>query len=156
MNIGTGYSFASGYGSGMNFYAAPTLTMPVTNRLSVHAGIVASSFYPVTMGPQFEQGGMPSIYSSLALFVAASYRMNDRLILHGSGVKQLANAPINSPFSPYPIDNFSFGATFRLGDNVSIGATISVNNRNGYYNLPGFGHPGNPFGGGSPFSPFYW
>lgn len=155
MNIGTGYAFSSAYGSGMNFYAAPTLSMPVTDRLSVHGGIVASTYYPVAVGQGFEQG-MPSMYSSLALFAAASYRMNDRLILHGAGYKRLVNGPVNTPFSPYPIDNFSFGATFKLGDNVSIGASISVNSGNGYYNSPGFGHPGSYFGGGSPFSPFYW
>jgi len=155
MNVGTSYAFASGYGSGMRFYAAPTLTMPVTGRLSLHAGVLASSFYPVS-GKLVPETGMPAMLSSLSLFAAASYQLNDRLTLHGAGVKQLVNAPVNYPLMPYPVDNLSLGATFRLGDNVTIGASVSVRSNNGYNYIPPFSYPVSPFV--SPFSsyPYGW
>jgi len=154
MNAGTGYSIAGGYGSGMNFYAAPVLSVPLANRLTLHAGIVASTFYPVSGHFQNEEG-FPGMHSSLALFTAASYRMNERLTLHGSGIKQLVKAPLNSPFSSYPVDNLSLGATFRLGNNLTIGASVNINNRNSYYS-PYFMPYGNSFGGFNPCAPFLW
>ena len=94
---------------------------------------------------------MPLVpYSSLALFAAAAYGMSDRLILHGSGVKQLITAPV-TPFTPYPVDQLSLGATYKLGENISIGATIQMNNGMGYdYFNP---HPFNRYG---IQPPFYW
>ncbi len=51
------------------------------------------------------------------------------------------------------MDNLSLGATYKLGDNVFIGASVSINQGHGYYQSPSFG--GASFGG--PFdTPFGW
>jgi hypothetical protein len=89
----------------------------------------------------------PSPYTSLAVFAAASYRMNERLVLHGTGVKNLISAPY-SPFTPYPMDNFSLGATYKLGNNITIGASIQMNNGRGLYAMPFNGYGFQP--------PYYW
>jgi hypothetical protein len=146
LSAGTSYSYMTGYGSGMMFYAAPTFTMPLNNRWALHGGLIASQYQG--MNASFAGESLwPSSFSSVALFAAASYQMSDRLVFHGTGVKQLITAP-PSPFTPYPMDNLSMGATYKLGNNITIGATIHMNQGHGYYSTP--------FGGTRFHSPFYW
>lgn len=133
-SVGTSYSYMKGYGSGMMLYTAPTYTLPLNDRWSVHGGFLASRYQGMNYTPSGENV-LPSAYSSLALFAAASFRMSDKLILHGTGVKQLVSGPV-TPFTPYPMDDLSFGATYKLGDNFSIGASIHMNNSSGYYHSP--------------------
>lgn len=146
LSVGTGFTYARGYGSGVTFFAAPTYTLPLNDRWSFHGGIVAMHYQGLNQ-TLYGETFLPREYSSLALFAAASYRMNERLVLHGTGVKQLVSAP-HSPFTAYPMDNLSFGATYKLGNNITVGATIHLNNGQGYYATPyqGYGFT----------SPFYW
>lgn len=154
-SVGTSFSYMKGYGSGMAFYAAPTFTMPLNDRWSLHGGVIASqyqSFNSSMPGGVAGEYMMPSSFTSLSLFAAASYKMSDRLVLHGAGYKRLISEP-ESIFTPYPMDNLSLGATYKLGENITIGASIQMNNGrygNGYY--------GRPMGSGllMPSSPFGW
>jgi hypothetical protein len=149
-SVGTSYSYMKGFGSVMNFYAAPVYTLPLNDRWSVHGGLMASRNQGLNYTPAGENL-MPGAYSSLSLFAAASYRMNDRLILQGAGVKQLLSAPV-TPFTPYPVDQLSFGATYKLGDNIYIGASIHMNQQKGYFISPYYPSPY-----GAPFpTPFGW
>jgi len=149
-SVGTSYSYMKGYGSGMMFYTAPAYTLSLNDRWSVHGGLIASRYQGMNYTMEGEML-LPNSFSSLALFAAASYKMSDRLILHGTGIKQLVSAPL-TPLTPYPIDDLSFGATYKLGDNLTIGASIHMNNRNGYYHSP---WNSSPFA--SPFpSPIGW
>ncbi len=145
-SVGTSYSYSKAFGSGMMIYAAPMYTLSLNNRWSLHGGVIASHYQGLNhtfLGESL----YPGTFSSMALFAAASYRMNDRLILHGAGVKQLISAPA-SPFTPYPIDNLSLGATYKLGDNITIGATIQLYEGQNYYS--------NPFNGTMFRSPYIW
>lgn len=130
-SVGTSYSYMKGYGSGMMLYTAPTYTLSLNDRWSLHGGLIASRYQGMN-NILAGENSLPNAYSSLALFAAASYRASDKLIFHGSGVKQLMSVPV-SPFTPYPIDDLSFGATYKLGDNFTIGASVHMNNRRGYY-----------------------
>ncbi|PID91423.1 MAG: hypothetical protein CSA96_08440, partial [Bacteroidetes bacterium] len=91
----------------------------------------------------------PENYASLSMYVAASYKLNERLILHGAGVKQLMQTPLPGGFTKLS-DQLSVGALFKLNDKVSIGARVQLQSGNGYY--PGsFGRTtgfGNSFGNG--------
>jgi len=153
MSVGTSFSYSKAFGSGMGFYAAPMYTLSLNKRWSLHGGFVASNFTGLNSpmpGSEFQSNNS---FNSLAVFAAASYKMSDRLILHGSGLKNLASYPL-SPMAPGVMDNMSFGATYKLGDNISIGASVSFNQGYGYYQSPSFGG-GSPFGG--PFSsPYGW
>ena len=145
-SVGTSYSYIQSLGSGMMFYAVPSYTMPLNDRWALHGGLWVSQFQGAGSIHSGE-GLLPGSFSNLALFTAASYQMSDRILLHGAGVKQLVSAPV-TPFTPYPMDNLSLGATFKLGDNISIGASLHMNNgRRGYYSTPFTG----PF-----HSPIYW
>ncbi|MCK4880941.1 MAG: hypothetical protein KAS82_09780 [Bacteroidales bacterium] len=137
-SVGTSYSYMKGYGSGMMFYTAPSYTLSLNNRWALHGGVVASHY----QGLNYTQPGenlFPGSVSSLAIFASASYRMNDRLVLHGTGIKQLVSAPI-TPFTPYPMDDLSLGATYKIGENMTIGASVHIRNGNGTYSTP-FGSP---------------
>jgi hypothetical protein len=153
-SVGTSYSYMKGYGSGMMFYTAPSYTLSLNDRWSLHGGMLASRYQGLNYTQPVEDL-LPGSFSSLAVFAAASYRMNDRLILHGTGIKQLVSVPV-TPFTPYPMDNLSLGATYKLGENITIGASIHMRNYkgfgSGYYTAPSFGNFGNPF---HP-SPFGW
>ncbi len=152
-SVGTSYSYMKGYGSGMMFYTAPTYTLALNDRWSLHGGVVASHYQGLSNTQQGEML-LPGSFSSLAIFASASYRMSDRLVLHGTGIKQLVSAPV-TPFTPYPLDDFSLGATYKIGDNITVGASVHMRNYSGYrvgYPVSSFGNFGNPF---HP-SPFGW
>jgi hypothetical protein len=135
----------------MGFYAAPMYTLPLNERWALHGGLIASNYTGLgnqMPGAEFQASNN---FSSLAVFAAASYKMTDRLILHGSGYKNLTSYPL-MPMAPGLADNLSMGATYKLGNKVSIGASISINQGHGYYPSP-FG--GSSFGGPY-YSPFGW
>ncbi len=154
-SVGTSYAYMKGYGSAMMFHTAPTYTLALNERWALHGGVMASYYQGLNYMPMGESL-LPASFSSLAVFVSASYRMSDRLILHGTGTKQLLAAP-GTLVMGYPMDNLSLGATFRIGDNITIGASVQMRNGNEYngynsYNglhLPPFGSPFHP-------SPFGW
>lgn len=151
MSVGTSFTYIKGYGSGMGFYAAPMYTLPLNNRWSVHGGFVVSNFTGLGSqmpGSEFQSSNS---VSSLAVYAAASYRMSDRLILHGSGLKNLTSYPL-TPMGPGLMDNLSLGATYKLGNNISIGASVHINQGHGYYQTPSFGGPSF----GVPYLPLGW
>jgi len=77
-SVGTSYSYMKGYGSGMMFYTAPSYTLALSDRWSLHGGVVASYYQGLNYMPLGETL-LPGSFSSLAVFAAASYRMSDRL-----------------------------------------------------------------------------
>jgi hypothetical protein len=148
LSVGTGFSYMRGYGSGLSLYAAPTYSLALTPRLSAHAGLIASTYTGLNPGPAETGYGESPVFKSLAVFGAASYRMTERLTVHGAGVKYLLNYP-TPPLMAVPPDHFTVGATYRLGDHIFIGASLHMNRANGYYpvsSFPGFYHP----------SPYEW
>ena len=157
MSVGTSFSYSKAYGSGMGFYAAPIYTLPLNNRWSLHGGFVASNFTGLSNNMPGSEFQSNNSFNSLAVFAAASYKMSERLILHGSGLKNLTSYPL-SPMSPGLMDNISLGATYKLGNNISIGASVHINQRSRFSQSSSFG--GSSFGGssfGGPFSsPFAW
>ncbi|MDF1574038.1 MAG: hypothetical protein P1P86_02460 [Bacteroidales bacterium] len=148
-SVGSTYAYMKGYGSGMMLYTAPGYTLSLNQRWSLHGGLIASHY----QGINYSQPGealLPGTFNSLAVFAEASYRMSERLLLHGAGIKQLVRAPL-TPFAPYPMEYLSLGATYKIGNNLTIGASVHMRNTNPYQ-----GFRTSPFG--SPFypSPFGW
>ncbi len=149
LSLGTSYIFMQGAGSALMLHAAPVLTLPVTDRWSLHGGVMAA--HTVGPGPfAGQENYRQPVFSSLALFAAASYRMNERLVLHGTGYKQLLRAPV-TPFTPP--DHFSLGATYKLGDHITIGASVHMQQGSGDWFTPG-GRLSAPYPGGF-FAPSY-
>lgn len=151
-SVGTSYSYMKGYGSGMMFYTAPMYTLALNDRWALHGGVMASYYQGLNYLPMGESL-LPATFTSLSLFAAASYRMSDRLVLHGSGTKQLLAGPGNIVMG-YPMENLSLGATFRIADNLTIGASVHMRNGFGYNGYNGYYTPS--FGGPFYPSPFGW
>lgn len=151
-SVGTSYSYMKGYGSGMMFYTAPTYTLALNDRWALHGGVMASYYQGLNQMPVGESL-FPATFSSLSMFVAASYRMSDRLVLHGAGTKQLLTGPSETVMG-YPVESLSLGATYRIGENITIGASVHMRNNTGYKGFNGY--HATPFG--NPFhpSPFGW
>ncbi len=146
LSAGTSYSYSKVFGSGMRYYTAPMFTMPLNNRWALHGGMIVSHYQGInntTVGESL----LPNSFSSMSLFAAASYQMSDRLILHGTGVKQLISTPV-MPFTPYPMEHLSLGASYKIGHNITIGASVHMNKGRGYYS--------SPFNGSMLQSPFFW
>ncbi|HDS07200.1 MAG TPA: hypothetical protein ENO05_06190 [Bacteroides sp.] len=152
LSLGTSYIFMQGAGSALMLHAAPVLTLPVTDRWSLHGGVMAE--HTVGLGPfAGDENYQQPVFSSLALYAAASYRMNERLVLHGTGYKQLLRAPV-TPFTPFtPPDHFSLGATYKLGDHFTIGASVHMERGSSDLFTPG-GRLAAPYPGGF-FAPSY-
>ncbi|MFH0757235.1 MAG: hypothetical protein V2B15_08115 [Bacteroidota bacterium] len=149
---GSSFTYLKGYGSAMEFYVAPVYTLPLTDRWSLHGGVLASHYTGINMPGHMDQG-YASSGSGLAVFGAASYRMSERLMLHGAGVKHLVSGPV-SPLSSNTMDHLTVGATYKLGNNISIGASVHMIQGHDYYRGSPFQTPPMP---GSPFqSPFGW
>jgi len=152
LSVGTAFTAAGGLGSGVSFYAMPSYSLSLTPRVSLHAGLIATSYSGFGVNPYQAETGQNLAFKSLAVYGAASYRMSDRLMLHGAGVKNLVNTPV-PPGLYFPSDHLSLGATYKLGDNISVGATIRMDRGNSYF--PVSPYPGSRYG--SPFSsPYYW
>ena len=158
-SVGTSYAYMKGYGSAMMFYTAPTYTLALNDRWALHGGVMASFYQGMNYMPMGESL-VPATFSSLAVFVSASYRMSDRLVLHGTGTKQLLTAPPGSTVMGYPMDDLSFGASYRIGDSFTIGASVHMRNGNGYNGYNGFNgynrYNTSPFGNPMFPSPFGW
>jgi hypothetical protein len=146
LEVGTGFGWSKGLGSGMGFYMAPSYTLPLNQKWALHGGLIANTYTGLGLPGNSEWQAYPTI-SSLSVFGAASYRLSERLVLHGAGVKQLlSTAP--PPLATYSPDRLSLGATYHLGDNVSIGASLHMLRGNSY----GYGSPNDsPYG-----SPLFW
>ncbi|MDA3821055.1 MAG: hypothetical protein PF450_00380 [Bacteroidales bacterium] len=145
--VGTSYSFAPGYGSAMNMYAAPHANFSASDRLSFQGGFLASYTAPMTSYSDSEIGYSQG-FSNMSVFVAASYRVTENLIIHGTGVKSLMVFPGDLENTNYNFDDLSIGATYNFG-NFSIGAS---------FHRPQRSFVGNPFGFGNSMygSPLYW
>lgn len=143
-SVGSSFSYMKSYGSGAMFYVAPTYTYSLNERWSLHGGVVASRYQGLNYTRQGENL-LPNSFGSFAIFAAASYQATDRLVLHGAGYKNLGTIPL-TPMSPYLMDDLSFGATFKVGNNASIGASIHIRQGGGYYRTPQ----------ASPFAPMFW
>ena len=123
MNLGTAFMYSPGFGGGMSYYAAPGVSYPVNKRVSFHGGMVAGvmtspGFHNPEEGPEKITSGYTSIYGTV------SYRLNPNVVFYGTGVKNLATFGQMNPFYSPSYDEFSFGSSIRLGDNVTIGASV--------------------------------
>jgi len=146
-SVGTSYTFIPRFGSVMNMYTAPQLNYAATGRLAFHAGVMVGRTMPVT-GIINEESPLNAGMTNMSTYVAASYRLTENLVVHGSGTRSLALVPVNGELQSVQFNDLSIGATYNFG-NFSIGATIHRSDAPFY---------STPFGNGNPEfgTPMYW
>lgn len=152
-NIGNSFFYSKAFGSGTEFYAAPELSYGLALRLSLHGGVLFSYTSFFGLPNDLENGDSKMIpIPGMALYGIANYQLNEKLSFFGTGIRHMSTF--------YPIDNngvnipahysFSFGSNYKIGNNITIGASIHVNDRTPYYS------PYSSPGIGGHYSPFDW
>lgn len=151
--LGTSYFYSGAYGSGNEFFIAPEASYGLTPRLSFHGGIMFSytSFFGAPNDTEAESHTMMAM-PGLAVYGTANYQLNEKLSFYGTGIRHMSTFfPINNEGMVIaPHNSYSFGSIYKIGNNISIGASIHVNDRTPYYSP--FSTPGS----GGYYSPFDW
>jgi len=132
-SVGSSYYYMPGFGSALTTSIRPSVTFPLNNKLSLQGGIITGRTYSSSIGLLENTYQPMGGYNSFALYGSATYQINEKMTIFGSGVKNLTEFPGNYPLRSYPPDYFNIGTQFKLGDNVTIGASFHMEERNPYY-----------------------
>ena len=120
-SVGSTFIVVPYVGSLTGFTLSPSLSVPLSPKLSVDGGIIAGRYYPV-LGNLNTEGLMYGAFNGVSVYGSASYHVNSQLTLYGIGTKQLTGS---SPFYPIPKSSYAIGSTYNFG-NFSIGVTLEI------------------------------
>ena len=133
-SVGSTYIFVPHFGSVTGFTFSPSLSVPLSPKLSVDGGIIAGSYYG--LWNLNHELAMKGEYNELSIFGSASYHINSQLTLYGIGIKQIAgSSPLLLPKSSYAI-----GSTYNFG-NFSVGVTLQMSKWNNFLSPSPFNGP---------------
>jgi hypothetical protein len=124
-SLGSTFIFVPHLGTVTGFTFSPSLSIPLSQKLSVDGGIIAGRFYPA-LGNFNPEGMINGTFNTLSVYGSASYHFNSQLTLYGAGIKQLAGT---SPYNLLPKSSYAIGSTYNFG-NFSIGVTLEVSKWN--------------------------
>ena len=116
-------------GTVTGFTLSPSLSIPLSPKLSVDGGIIAGRFYPA-LGNINPEGTINGAFNSFSVYGSASYHFNSQLTLYGAGIKQLTGT---SPYSLLPKSSYAIGSSYNFG-NFSIGVTLQMSKWNDIHN----------------------
>jgi hypothetical protein len=117
-------------GTVSGFTLSPMLSIPLSPKLTVEGGIMASYFYSAPW--KSDNTGLDyGSFTGLSVYGSASYQFNPQLTLFGSAIKQLAGT---FPFYSLPKSSYNIGSTYNFG-NFSIGVSFQMSNWDNLYNL---------------------
>jgi hypothetical protein len=105
-NFGSSYSYFPSFGGGMNMFASPSVTIPLSKRIFVDGGIIASTSLLPGLS-SLELNNKVSNFKSLAIYGSTIYQVSPKLIVYGTGVKQLVNTKLPYPYSSLNHNSFS-------------------------------------------------
>ncbi len=126
--LGSNFMVVPNLGSVSAVTITPSLSVPLTPKLSVDGGFIAGYYYSAPWKSGTE--GLPyGSFTGLSVYGSASYHINPQLTLHGSAIKQLAGT---SPFNILPKTSYSIGSTYDFG-NVKIGVSFRMSEWDYYY-----------------------
>jgi len=120
-SIGSTFVVVPHLGNVTGFTISPYLSIPLSPKLSVDGGIIAGRFYPAFRNFS-QEGEMCGAFIGLSVYGSASYHLNSRLTLYGTGIKQLAGT---SPLYIFPKSSYTFGSTYNFGS-FSIGFALQM------------------------------
>lgn len=140
--VGTSFGYSPFYGSAMNMFAAPQASFRANERLSFHGGLVVSRTVPMLMNLS-EDPFIPTGMMNISAYASASYRLTENLTVHGTGIRNMVNFPLDEDRSALYYHDLSVGATYNFGK-FSIGASFHKSD-NALYRSP-FGYGNSLFG----------
>ena len=107
---------------------SPGLSVPLSPKLSLEGGIMASYYYFAPW--KSDIGGFSyGTFNGLSVYGSASYHFNPQLTLYGSAIRQLAG---NSAFYVIPKSSYSIGSAYDFGD-FSIGVSFQISKWDNVY-----------------------
>jgi len=153
-SVGTNFMIVPHFGSITAVTLSPSLSIPLSQKLTVDGGIIASYLNSAPRNSNHESPIFGS-FRELSVYGSASYHFNPHLTLYGSAIKQLEGT---SPFYSLPKSSYTIGSEYNFG-NFSIGVSLQMskwndnfspmpfNGTQGFY-FPYQQRPGtmNPFG----------
>jgi hypothetical protein len=129
--IGSNYMFVPRMGSVYAITVSPSVSVPLSPKLSVDGGIIAGYYYSAPFKSQNEDLAYGS-FTGLSVYGSASYHINPQLTLYGSAFKQLAGT---SPFNDLPKTSYSIGSSYDFG-NFKIGVSLQTSKWDNMYDSP--------------------
>lgn len=123
-SLGSSFMFVPRLGSFTSVTLSPSLSIPISPKLSVDGGIIAGRFYS-PLSNYNREGTINGAFNELYIFGSATYHVNSQLTIYGAGIKQLTS----SPFNFLPKSSYSIGSSYKFG-NSSIGLTLQVSKWN--------------------------
>jgi|WetSurSiteA1Bulk_404760.scaffolds.fasta_scaffold57805_2 hypothetical protein len=115
-------------GTVSEFTLSPMLSIPLSQKLYVEGGIMASYFYSAPWKSD-DTGLYSGSFTGLSVYGSATYHFTPQFSLFGSAVKQLAGT---SPFYTIPKSNYIIGTAYNFG-NFSIGVSFQMSNWDNLY-----------------------
>jgi hypothetical protein len=119
--IGSNFMIVPHLGSVSAVTLSPSLSVPLSPKLSVDGGIIAGSYYS-SPWKSSNEGLAYGSFTGLSVYGSASYHINPQLTLYGSAIKQLAGT---SPFNVLPKTSYSLGSSYDFG-NIKIGVSFRM------------------------------
>jgi long-subunit fatty acid transport protein len=124
-SVGSSVMFVPHLGTVTAFTLSPSLSVPLSAKLSVNGGIIAGRLYSALWNYNNE-GTMYEAFNELSVYGSASYQINPQLTLYGLGIKRLTET---SPFYSLPNSSYAIGSTYKFGS-FSIGVSLQMSKWN--------------------------
>ncbi|MCK5782167.1 MAG: hypothetical protein KAH10_06225 [Flavobacteriales bacterium] len=166
MSVGTSFSSFGPNQNAFSYYAAPSATIPMSERFSLTVGFVMNQtqYSGMMMGPE---GAKTKNYTQTQAIVYASgsYIVNPNVTVFASGYYDMnaRNNPAGqnsayNPYNPYGSEGFSLGAEFKIGEKTRIGVQFQYDKGGNPYMNPyggfGMGNNGRVGMGRNPYGPY--
>jgi len=150
-SVGSSFMIVPHYGTVTGFTISPSISIPLSPKLSVDGGIIAGRYYS-GLSNIYPENSINSSFTELSVYGSASYHISSKLTVYGAGIKQIAST---SPFYTLPQSSYSIGSTYNFG-NFAVGVTMQMSRWNDNLNPMPFNGPRgfySPFEQGPRFSP---
>ncbi len=124
-SIGSSFMFIPNMGSFTGVSISPSLSVPISPKLSVEGGIMAGHYYS-TLSNFNREIAINGAFNEISLFGSAIYHVNPQLIIYGTGIKQLTST---SPYNILPKSSYSIGSNYNFG-HFSVGVSVQMSKWN--------------------------
>jgi hypothetical protein len=120
-SVGSTFMVVPHSGTVTAFTISPSLSVPLSPKLSVNGGIIAGRLYSDLWNSGTE-GVMNGAFNELSVYGSASYNFNSHLTLYGTGIQRLTGT---SPFYSLPRSSYTIGSSYNFGS-FSIGVAVQM------------------------------
>jgi len=131
INIGTSFTAGGFYGDMFQTWVAPEIQFPVSDRLSIRAGVVVGHVHASNMGfmPNgIENQGNTANWMTYTLYAEGTYKISNDLTMTGTVFKKIDQTPawVNQSVYNQDFESYSLSFHYRLSNSMHIGANIRI------------------------------